>query len=178
MKTTNSNFKGKKGIQESEGELPVGVQMLTAASIPAMLMGTLVVGIEQLSTEPASAGDDGNGSVVRTTTTSSSTVVAPPAAARSMKPGEAVAQVADASSSSMDFDLKQVLIEASQSAPATELSEAKEKAARDKKQKAADAKALAEKKRAEEGDTKGRVGRVGKAGTYFRAVLAMSFITV
>ena len=149
MKTTNSNFKGKKGIQESEGELPVGVQMLTAASIPAMLMGTLVVGIEQLSTEPASAGDDGNGSVVRTTTTSSSTVVAPPAAARSMKPGEAVAQVADASSSSMDFDLKQVLIEASQSAPATESSEAKEKAARDKKQKAADAKAVAEKKRAE-----------------------------
>lgn len=155
-KTSNSNFTGKKEIQESEGELPVGVQMLTAASIPAMLMGTLVVGIEQLSTEPASAGDDGNGSVVvvasTTTTTSSATVVAPPAGARSMKPGEAVAQVADASSSSsssMDFDLKQVLIEASQSAPATESSEAKEKAARDKKQKAADAKAVAEKKRAE-----------------------------
>ena len=100
-------------------------------------MGTLVAGIGLLSTESALAGSNGNGNIVATPVSTPTKTL------------ELVAQVADEEVVSADFDLKQMLIDASKPAPATESSEAKEKVARDKKQKAADAKAAKAKKKAD-----------------------------
>ena len=95
------------------------------------LGATLVAGIGLLSTKSALAGSNGNGSIFATPVSTPTKTL------------ELVAQVADEELVSTDFDLKQMLIDASKPAPATESSEAKEKVARDKKQKAADAKAAA-----------------------------------
>jgi len=141
----NAKYRAKKGNKtkkdssssEENKELPVGAELLIAASVPAMLVGTLVAGIGLLSTESALAGSNGNGSIVATPVSTPTKTL------------ELVAQVADEELVSTDFDLKQMLIDASKPAPATESSEAKEKVARDKKQKAADAKAAKAKKKAD-----------------------------
>ena len=141
----NAKYRAKKGNKtkkdssssEENKELPVGAELLIAASVPAMLVGTLVAGIGLLSTESALAGSNGNGSIVATPVSTPTKTL------------ELVAQVADEEVVSADFDLKQMLIDASKPAPATESSEAKEKVARDKKQKAADAKAAKAKKKAD-----------------------------
>ena len=141
----NAKYRAKKGNKtkkdssssEENKELPVGAELLIAASVPAMLVGTLVAGIGLLSTESALAGSNGNGSIVATPVSTPTKTL------------ELVAQVADEEVVSADFDLKQMLIDASKLAPATESSEAKEKVARDKKQKAADAKAAAAAKKLE-----------------------------
>ena len=141
----NAKYRAKKGNKtkkdssssEENKELPVGAELLIAASVPAMLVGTLVAGIGLLSTESALAGSNGNGNIVATPVSTPTKTL------------ELVAQVADEEVVSADFDLKQMLIDASKPAPATESSEAKEKVARDKKQKAADAKAAKAKKKAD-----------------------------
>tara|TARA_B100000902_G_scaffold296964_1_gene284012 strand:- start:698 stop:1540 length:843 start_codon:yes stop_codon:yes gene_type:complete len=141
----NAKYRAKKGNKtkkdssssEENKELPVGAELLIAASVPAMLVGTLVAGIGLLSTESALAGSNGNGNIVATPVSTPTKTL------------ELVAQVADEEVVSADFDLKQMLIDASKLAPATESSEAKEKVARDKKQKAADAKAAKAKKKAD-----------------------------
>ena len=141
----NAKYRAKKGNKtkkdssssEENKELPVGAELLIAASVPAMLVGTLVAGIGLLSTESALAGSNGDGNVVATPVSTPTKTL------------ELVAQVADEEVVSADFDLKQMLIDASKPAPATESSEAKEKVARDKKQKAADAKAAKAKKKAD-----------------------------
>ena len=141
----NAKYRAKKGNKtkkdssssEENKELPVSAELLIAASVPAMLVGTLVAGIGLLSTESALAGSNGNGSIVATPVSTPTKTL------------ELVAQVADEEVVSADFDLKQMLIDASKPAPATESSEAKEKVARDKKQKAADAKAAKAKKKAD-----------------------------
>lgn len=141
----NAKYQAKKGNKtkkdssssEENKELPVGAELLIAASVPAMLVGTLVAGIGLLSTESALAGSNGNGNIVATPVSTPTKTL------------ELVAQVADEEVVSADFDLKQMLIDASKPAPATESSEAKEKVARDKKQKAADAKAAKAKKKAD-----------------------------
>jgi len=141
----NAKYRAKKGNKtkkdssssEENKELPVGAELLIAASVPAMLVGTLVAGIGLLSTESALAGSNGNGNIVATPVSTPTKTL------------ELVAQVADEEVVSADFDLKQMLIDASKPAPATESSEAKEKVARDKKQKAADAKAAKVKKKAD-----------------------------
>jgi hypothetical protein len=146
----NAKYRAKKGNKtkkdysssEENKELPVGAELLSAASVPAMLMGTLVAGIGMLSTESALAGSNGNGSIIATPISTPTKTL------------ELVAQVADADVVSADFDLKQMLIDASKSAPAIESGEAKEKAARDKKQKVADAKAAKAKKSAKKADAK------------------------
>jgi hypothetical protein len=141
----NAKYRAKKGNKkkkdspssEENKELPVGAELLIAASVPAMLVGTLVAGIGLLSTKSALAGSNGNGSIFATPVSTPTKTL------------ELVAQVADEELVSTDFDLKQMLIDASKPAPATESSEAKEKLARDKKQKAADAKAAKAKKKAD-----------------------------
>ena len=146
----NAKYRAKKGNKkkkdspssEENKELPVGAELLIAASVPAMLVGTLVAGIGLLSTKSALAGSNGNGSIVATPVSTPTKTL------------ELVAQVADEELVSTDFDLKQMLIDASKPAPATESSEAKEKLARDKKQKVADAKAAKAKKAAKKADAK------------------------
>ena len=146
----SAKYRAKKGNKTKKDyssskenkELPVGAELLSAASVPAMLMGTLVAGIGMLSTESALAGSNGNGSILATPVSTPTKTL------------ELVAQVADADVVSADFDLKQMLIDASKSAPAIESGEAKEKAARDKKQKVADAKAAKAKKAAKKADAK------------------------
>ena len=141
----NAKYRAKKGNKtkkdssssEENKELPVGAELLIAASVPAMLVGTLVAGIGLLSTESALAGSNGNSNIVATPVSTPTKTL------------ELVAQVADEEVVSADFYLKQMLIDASKPVPATESSEAKEKVARDKKQKAADAKAAAAAKKLE-----------------------------
>ena len=140
-KKGNKTKKDYSSSKENK-ELSVGAELLSAASVPAMLMGTLVAGIGMLSTESALAGSNGNGSII-------ATPVSEPT-----KTLELVVQVADADVVSADFDLKQMLIDASKSAPAIESGEAKEKAARDKTQKVADAKAAKAKKAVKKADAK------------------------
>ena len=70
----NAKYRAKKGNKtkkdssssEENKELPVGAELLIAASVPAMLVGTLVAGIGLLSTESALAGSNGNGDIVAT----------------------------------------------------------------------------------------------------------------
>ena len=145
-----AKYRAKKGNKtkkdssssEENKELPVGAELLSAASVPAMLMGTLVAGIGMLSAESALAGSNGNGSILATPVSTPTKTL------------ELVAQVADADVVSADFDLKQMLIDASKPAPAIESGEANEKAVRDKKQKVADAKAAKAKKAAKKADAK------------------------
>ena len=70
----NAKYRAKKGNKkkkdypssEENKELPVGAELLIAASVPAMLVGTLVAGIGLLSTKSALAGSNGNGSIFAT----------------------------------------------------------------------------------------------------------------
>ena len=111
--------KAKKNVRVTpKGELSPGAQLLTAASIPATLVSTLVVGMSELSTAPPTPPSEITGK-----------------------------NIAEKSASVVSEAVKAVVEKtANKIAPGTQSSEAKARIARDQQQKAADAKIAAAKK--------------------------------
>jgi hypothetical protein len=111
--------KAKKNVRVTpKGELSPGAQLLTAASIPATLVSTLVVGMSELSTAPPTPPSEITGK-----------------------------NIAEKSASVVSEAVKAVVEKtANKIAPDTQSSEAKARIARDQQQKAADAKISAQKK--------------------------------
>ena len=112
--------KAKKNVRVTpKGELSPGAQLLTAASIPATLVSTLVVGMSELSTAPPTPPSEITGK-----------------------------NIAEKSASVVSEAVKAVVEKtANKIAPGTQSSEAKARIARDQQQKAADAKIAAAKKK-------------------------------
>ena len=111
--------KAKKNVRVTpKGELSPGAQLLTAASIPATLVSTLVVGMSELSTAPPTPPSEITGK-----------------------------NIAEKSASVVSEAVKAVVEKtANKIAPDTQSIEAKARIARDQQQKAADAKIAAAKK--------------------------------